>query len=291
LSEIEAEEAVGSFVECPVNIHHAEELSNMFTGNLGSVRDLWVDGEWVKGEVAIPLWLDNQLTDDGKKLSAEWTLTDKRFVGLALTPTPRIDNAALMAAFKNSGKSQTPDIVPPKDGRPAAKSGERNLRMNLQEAIAKFTAFLKAEGVTEFTSDPVVPTPATAPAEDKEKAELAQFKANMVAEARVEAEKAAVMAFGTSASFTAAKATIAATEDIALLKTFKSSYESIAKQIGINAQNGRQTAVGGDLSDGEFVYQAPKLENPGLMKFALEKDEDQFAKVVMENLTKKGLLK
>ncbi|NBW18089.1 MAG: hypothetical protein EBR82_59960, partial [Caulobacteraceae bacterium] len=283
LSEIEAEEAVGSFVECPVNIHHAEELSNMFTGNLGSVRDLWVEGEWVKGEVAIPLWLDNQLTDDGKKLSAEWTLTDKRFVGLALTPTPRIDNAALMAAFKTfstSGKSQPP--VASK----AATTGERKTIMpKISEAWENLKALFTAAGFEDDMTTTKTPAPTPAPVEDKEKAELATFKANIVNSKKQTVKASAIRALGQNTpGAIAAFATIDATDSLETLEAMNTTYESIAaKTMGING--GRQTTTGND-----GAFSAEKLDNPDLMKkvlFALSNEEPIFGSA-LKTLEQKG---
>lgn len=82
-----------------VNLHHAPQ---MLVGKLGRVRSLYVNDSnpnELMGAVAIPRWLDDQLEPHERRVSAEFHIDSKRFVGLALTTTPQIKDAALMACF------------------------------------------------------------------------------------------------------------------------------------------------------------------------------------------------
>lgn len=143
-----------------VNLEHAPA---MLKGKLGQVRSVWVDPndpESLRGEVVIPKWLDDQLTDEERRVSAEFDRGEgKALVGLALTPTPRVKDAALMAAFTAAHPKSGDDPASP----PAAKkSGERKHPMSLKEKLAgAITAFFSAEGIEipdETTTTKPVPT-------------------------------------------------------------------------------------------------------------------------------------
>ena len=136
-----------------VNLEHAPK---MLVGKLGTVRKLFTDddGQTLRGEVALPKWLDDQLTDAERQVSSEFDRGNKTFRGLALTPTPRIEGAALMAAFT----AATPPVKAP------PKPGTKGSRMNkLKELLAGVAAmFTKASEEVEDDGTPTdPPTPPT----------------------------------------------------------------------------------------------------------------------------------
>jgi hypothetical protein len=56
------------------------------------------DPEWIRAEIAVPLWLDRNLAEHEKKLSAVFN-RDKQITGVSLTAIPHVKEAALIAAF------------------------------------------------------------------------------------------------------------------------------------------------------------------------------------------------
>lgn len=83
-----------------LNLEHAKEGAfSALVCNVGFIRRMWIDPEdprVVRGEVALPRWLDESLEKKG--ISMEVPFDKKRFIGAALTYTPRISEAALMRA-------------------------------------------------------------------------------------------------------------------------------------------------------------------------------------------------
>lgn len=77
-------------------------------GGLGGPRKVWIDPaapDTLRGEVAVPLWLDSEL--ETKSLSMEIDRASKTFVGAGLTYTPRVSEAALMSACVNFALTQS----------------------------------------------------------------------------------------------------------------------------------------------------------------------------------------
>jgi hypothetical protein len=121
----------------PINLEHAPTV---LQGKLGEVRAAYVDPnapEELRGVVAVPTWLDDQLTDAERQVSSEFNRETKRLIGLALTPTPRVEGAALMAAFNSFSHAE------PGEGEadnPAVKDGRKGKPMTLWEELkAAFT--------------------------------------------------------------------------------------------------------------------------------------------------------
>lgn len=84
------------------NIEHTDFLK----GRACEVRRVFVDDEdpfTLRGEVAVPLWLDENLAGHEKRLSCEFE-ADKSLTGIALCITPRVADAALMSAFAEFAK-------------------------------------------------------------------------------------------------------------------------------------------------------------------------------------------
>ena len=73
--------------------------SKMLQGRAIHVDKVWTaeDGNVLRGEVRIPLGLDELLTDDEKKVSLEIDRVTKRATGIALTYIPRVSDAVLMS--------------------------------------------------------------------------------------------------------------------------------------------------------------------------------------------------
>jgi hypothetical protein len=90
--------AVAAFSPVPIDLAHT---STVLDGQLGELRSVEVgaDGWTLFGSVALPAWLDPLLESTGRKVSATWNRLTKRLEGLALVQFPRIEDAALMAAF------------------------------------------------------------------------------------------------------------------------------------------------------------------------------------------------
>lgn len=88
------------------NVEHMDFLA----GRAARIRRVWTDdsGETLFGEVAIPWAFDDLLTDDERRLSVEIT-AEKTLCGIALTTSPRVEDAVLMSAFSSFARHDTPD--------------------------------------------------------------------------------------------------------------------------------------------------------------------------------------
>lgn len=102
--QTDLERAVSSFAPVPVDLEHTPTV---LEGKLGHVQRIYPgdDGKSLMGEVHLPAWLDSLLTDGERKVSATWDRATKQLKGLALVRSPRVSDAALMAAF---AKHNTP---------------------------------------------------------------------------------------------------------------------------------------------------------------------------------------
>lgn len=114
--------AVESFAPVAVDLEHVDTV---LQGKLGTVRRVWADGEALMGEVALPAWLDAVLDEGSRKVSATWDRATKTLQGLALVRTPRVSDAALMAAFSAAHPDEAATFAPP---RKNTKSGQAALQ-------------------------------------------------------------------------------------------------------------------------------------------------------------------
>lgn len=99
--EISPEELCEAIVDFkPVDLE-LEHMSTVLDGKLGKLEDvaLGVDGWSLVGTVKLPKWLDDQLGDTERKVSATWDKMTKKLTKLALVLNPRVKDAAVMAAF------------------------------------------------------------------------------------------------------------------------------------------------------------------------------------------------
>jgi hypothetical protein len=105
--------AATNFAEpVPINIEHTPFLQ----GRAGELRSLYVDDadpDLLRGEVAIPLWLDTQLDPRERQLSVGWDRPTKMPDHLGLTTSPRVMGMALMSmAQEAAGMNGTADFAP-----------------------------------------------------------------------------------------------------------------------------------------------------------------------------------
>jgi len=113
LSPEEQWAAVESFAPVWGNIEHTDFLK----GRACEVRSIRLDegdSHTLRGEVAVPLWLDENLGDEERRLSCEWDRDAKTLLGIGLVVHPRLPDAALMAAF--TAYAETHLIPPPSHG-------------------------------------------------------------------------------------------------------------------------------------------------------------------------------
>jgi len=99
LSEAEADAAIANFQPVAANIEH---MPSLLDGKLGGLTKLWRQGKDLLGEVSIPKWLHEATGGEPIKPSMEWDRQTKRAAGIGYVLHPRIQTAALMAAFAAS---------------------------------------------------------------------------------------------------------------------------------------------------------------------------------------------
>jgi len=106
--QADLQRAIAAFEPVPVDLEH---VPSVLDGKLGFVQRVFAgeDGASLYGEVRLPKWLDAVLEDGERKVSATWDRATKTLKGLALVRTPRVSDAALMAAFSASLSQDTLD--------------------------------------------------------------------------------------------------------------------------------------------------------------------------------------
>ncbi len=91
-------EAIADFRPVDLDLEHMPTILDGKLGKLEAVA-LGADGWSLIGTVKLPKWLDEQLGDADRKVSATWDRVTKRLNKLALVRNPRVKDAAVMAAF------------------------------------------------------------------------------------------------------------------------------------------------------------------------------------------------
>ncbi len=120
----------------PIQLDSEHERS-IFDGKLGQLIAVESneDGTELHGSVAIPKWLDPILMQAGGKVSAAFDRVSKKLVGLALTISPRVPDAVLMAAFSidqaTRGSVSVEDLI-----KMAAKN-DKKLAKKIDKAKSK----------------------------------------------------------------------------------------------------------------------------------------------------------
>lgn len=99
LTEAEADAAIAEFKPVPLDLEH---MPTILDGKLGQVTAMYRKGKELFGAVELPSWLDNLLAPEERKVSCTWDRATKKLKALALVRTPRVPDAALMAAFAAS---------------------------------------------------------------------------------------------------------------------------------------------------------------------------------------------
>lgn len=135
LNEQEADAAVDRFAGAPINLEHTATLLD---GKLGRVQRIWRTGRDLLAEYAIPRWLHRVTNGEPIKISSEWDRSSKMPIGAALVLSPRIEDAVMMAAFRE-------EMICSYGRRPDG-AGKESRPMSL---LARFTAFLRGEGLIE----------------------------------------------------------------------------------------------------------------------------------------------
>jgi hypothetical protein len=121
------EEAEGvtlaEFSPVDLDLEHKPTVLSGKLGVLARVDRSEADPYLLSGEVSIPKWLDNLLGPDERKLSAAFCRTTKKIIGCGLVRTPRVSDAAMMAAFAKaeSEAGHQPPAAPAATAAPAAQ--------------------------------------------------------------------------------------------------------------------------------------------------------------------------
>jgi post-segregation antitoxin (ccd killing protein) len=169
-TESDLDAFVESFEPVELNLEHLGVLygeATVLDGKLGSLEKIWRTGSELFGLAKVPEWLDTALDKAERKVSVEIDNIAKRITGIALVCTPRVSDAALMAAFKAS-KSNSPDQG---DKSRIADPSAGGKPMTLKE---RFTALFtggqvpkdiqeKIEGIIADEQAPIPPETAPAP--------------------------------------------------------------------------------------------------------------------------------
>jgi hypothetical protein len=95
--ERDLQHAIATFQPAPLDLEH---VPTVLDGKLGQVTRVYSeDGTTLMGDVQLPRWLDSVLEEGNRKVSCTWDRATKQLRKLALVRTPRVSDAALMAAF------------------------------------------------------------------------------------------------------------------------------------------------------------------------------------------------
>lgn len=101
LNKDELKRAVENFRPVPLDIEHAPSFLDGKLGTLEAVK-LSDDGSELYGTAKIPVQIAELVGNDPLKVSCTWKRTDKSLAKLAVVRNPRIDDAALFAAFSKT---------------------------------------------------------------------------------------------------------------------------------------------------------------------------------------------
>lgn len=107
--EISSEElcdAIADFEPVDLDLEHMPTILDGKLGRLEAVA-LAADGKSLIGTVSLPKWLDRQLGEAERKVSATWDRITKKLTKLALVRNPRVKDAAIYAAFMANEFSDT----------------------------------------------------------------------------------------------------------------------------------------------------------------------------------------
>lgn len=143
ITETEQNEAAADF-NGPIAGNY-EHKRGFLDGQLGELVGVQTDGTALFVEYDVPTWLHN-LSGGNVKVSLEWSRSNKRIVGVALTETPRITDAVLTAAF--TSESDDTDSGDSKEVR----TGKQPMKKGLLSKIVALFSGLSSEELAELES-------------------------------------------------------------------------------------------------------------------------------------------
>lgn len=165
VSEAELDDIAASFTPAPNDLEHIKTvITHDRRGNprkdnpIGETLNIRKEGTALFGDVKIPKWLDDTVGKDPLGVSLTFDKQTKRIIRNALTLTPRITDAQVVAAFNDSRNREN-----------VSTSTKPTL---VESFLALFNRMKEEEG-----GNPVVVTPAAAPQNVEESAEFKALKA------------------------------------------------------------------------------------------------------------------
>jgi hypothetical protein len=131
-----------------------EHKPTVLSGKLGKLSKIEMNSQdpyLLGGEVRIPCWLDSVLGADERKLSAAFCRNTKKLIGCGIVRNPRVNDAAMMAAFYKDEAAHaqpTPVAVTPVPASTFQATGNPDvdrLRAEFGQREAELQAQLEAE--------------------------------------------------------------------------------------------------------------------------------------------------
>lgn len=109
----------------PVDID-LEHMPTILDGKLGKLTQIALsdDGTEIEGTVEIPKWLNDVIGEEPIKVSSTWDRATKELSKLALVKTPRVSDAAVMAAAFAAGIAGPNQTTKPGPARHDTPSGQ-----------------------------------------------------------------------------------------------------------------------------------------------------------------------
>lgn len=108
MSESELAAAAARF-KSPVPVKDEHQLS-WFNNKLGEVIRVEAKGKELVGDVAFPIWMKDAAGTEPIGLSCEFERDTKNLAAVAMTISPRVEDAVLFSAFKQEIGAGTPEV-------------------------------------------------------------------------------------------------------------------------------------------------------------------------------------
>jgi hypothetical protein len=141
ISPEEMDQAITEFKPVANDLEHSR-LRDVLGNSLGELRRLWRVGQDVFGEVVVPKWLAD-LTGNVLKVSLAFN-RERRVVGNALTLSPRIGDAEVVAAFSRQAPKpfSLRGFLFGKGGRPVNRERAATLAARFADDAVRSKKFL-----------------------------------------------------------------------------------------------------------------------------------------------------